>query len=110
MSSNNDHTVMAFILGAAAGGLAALLLAPESGRDTRRRLRDGAEDYYDRGSDRVRELAGDTRDRASDVSDTVKDHVSGVGRTARTQVEAMREAAEEAKEAYLKERRRQARG
>ena len=36
------YTALAFLIGAAAGGITALLLAPEKGKITRRRLREGA--------------------------------------------------------------------
>ncbi|MBK6900122.1 MAG: YtxH domain-containing protein [bacterium] len=39
--SRNTNTLMAFVLGAAMGGIAALLLAPDKGEVTRRRLREG---------------------------------------------------------------------
>ena len=40
----NKQNTVAFLIGAAVGGAAALLLAPESGVETRRRLAQGAKD------------------------------------------------------------------
>jgi gas vesicle protein len=107
MSTNNDNTVMAFVLGAAVGGLAALLLAPRSGQETRRRLLETAEDLYETGEEKVKEVTSDVRERATEVGETVKDRVEGATEGARSQVDAVKEAASEAKHTYQKERRRQ---
>ncbi len=107
MSSNSDNTVMAFVLGAAAGGLAALLLAPRSGEETRRQLRETATDLQEKGEEKVREVSAEARDRASDVGGTVKEQVHDVTETAQSQLDAVKEAAEEARDTYRKELRRQ---
>lgn len=39
---NTGKSIMAFIAGAAAGAIAALLMAPESGAKTREKIRNGA--------------------------------------------------------------------
>lgn len=39
---NTGKSIMAFIAGAAAGAVAALLMAPESGAKTREKIRNGA--------------------------------------------------------------------
>ncbi len=48
MSRTQDVTA-AFVLGAVAGGVAALLLAPEKGERTRKQLKDGASQLVKRG-------------------------------------------------------------
>jgi gas vesicle protein len=97
-----------FVAGAALGGIAALLLAPHSGKKTRklirrmaRDLRDMADegldelgDRFGEGKERVREEAGRVReaihDRVEDVrgraNDTAK-AVRGAGATAREELE-----------------------
>jgi Gas vesicle protein len=40
-------SVIAFLAGAVIGAAAAILLAPDSGRNTRRRIREMAQDEYD---------------------------------------------------------------
>ena len=52
------NTLLAFALGALAGAVVALLYAPSSGEETRRKLRDKAK----AGRDRVAGLADDGRD------------------------------------------------
>ena len=42
--------MIAFLIGAVAGGVAALLLAPQSGAQTRSRLKRGARDLRDKGA------------------------------------------------------------
>lgn len=55
---SSGHTLLAFALGALAGAAVALLYAPASGAETRRKLRDKARE----GQDRVSDLAEDGRD------------------------------------------------
>lgn len=54
---------LGFILGGVLGGCLALLIAPESGRRTRERLRDLAADVRDKTVD----LSEDLRDKAEDA-------------------------------------------
>lgn len=107
MSSNTGNTTMAFLLGAAAGGLAALLLAPRSGEETRKRLKDSAEEIYEQGEEKVKSASSQVRERASDVGESVKEHVDDATSATRSRVDAVKEAADEAKHTYDKERRRQ---
>ncbi len=51
---------LGLLIGAALGAGAALMLAPDKGRHTRRRLRRGAEHLYERGSEGLAELVEDT--------------------------------------------------
>jgi gas vesicle protein len=53
--------------GAGLGAAFALLLAPQSGRKTRRRIRRWGEDFTDRVTDTVEELGTDARRVASDA-------------------------------------------
>lgn len=57
------NTLLAFALGALAGAAIALLYAPASGEETRRKLRRRAR----QGRDRVSELVNEGRDRVADV-------------------------------------------
>ena len=50
--------ILAFVLGAVTGAAVALLMAPASGEETRRRLADRARE----GADRAREVAGQGRE------------------------------------------------
>ena len=70
-----------FLLGAALGAGAALLLAPASGEETRRRISRGARRLKDSAADALDELRDewdDIRDRATETVDEVKATVRGV--------------------------------
>lgn len=60
------NTIAAFAIGALLGAAVALLLAPASGEETRRKLKQQAKD----GADRLKRAAGDLVD---DVKDRVKE-------------------------------------
>ncbi len=116
MSDSRD-TILAFVLGAIAGGMTALLMAPESGRETRRRLRDGAQDMYSRGNEyaneksrEVRETVGEysqqAREKAKEAVGTARGKASDLAEKATSRVDAAKEAWQEGKEAYEKEMKR----
>ncbi len=55
--SNNGSRLAMFAIGATMAGTTALMLAPRSGAETRRRIRRNVGDTYDRGERRVRARA-----------------------------------------------------
>lgn len=55
-NNTRGSTAVAFLLGAVAGGITALLLAPQSGADTRRRLKRGAHDLRETGGRMAHEM------------------------------------------------------
>lgn len=55
------------LLGAAIGAGVALLMAPDSGRKTRRRIRRVAGDFADTAQDRWEEVSDDVRTRVDDA-------------------------------------------
>ncbi len=55
------------VCGAAIGAAAALLMAPESGRKTRKRLHRAAEDLRETATDRWDEVADDVRERVEEA-------------------------------------------
>jgi hypothetical protein len=61
-----------FLIGAAAGAAVALLVAPHSGRITRRLLKRRAEDA----ADLVGERAGELRERGEEILEAAKEKVS----------------------------------
>lgn len=87
MSGERGHTLLAFILGGVIGAGVALLLAPDSGAETRRRIREGfddAEDWargrydntldrLDKGKDRVRTIMSEKREDIRAAIDAGKD-------------------------------------
>ena len=72
---NSSSSLMAFVLGAAAGAAVALLYAPGTGSESRTRLKEGARRLRDTAGDRL----GDARHAVADGASTVKD-VIGTGK------------------------------
>lgn len=52
------HVVIGMMAAAAVGAVVGLLFAPEKGKDTRKKIRDGASDLADRVKDGAYDLAG----------------------------------------------------
>lgn len=48
MNENTKNVIQGFLIGAAAGIVAGLLLAPTSGKDTRKKIADSAKDLSDK--------------------------------------------------------------
>lgn len=67
---NNDvaRTALTFAAGAAAGGLAALLFAPMSGRDLRTRIAEEAESGREAAEGKLHELQERTNEKLSELS------------------------------------------
>lgn len=67
----DDRTAFSFVVGLALGALigagAALLMAPQSGRRTRRRIARTAEDWSDTARDRLQDATDDVRRAAEDA-------------------------------------------
>jgi gas vesicle protein len=78
MKKETSNVMVAFLLGAVAGSVAALLLAPASGADTRKKLADGLRK---------------AKDKALDGLENAKDYAA-------THKDAIKEAYQEGKEAY----------
>ena len=102
MGKSSD-TALAFLLGAVTGGIIALLLAPEKGEVTRKKIRDGATDLYGKGKGWTGEKGKELRHKAGDASGWVKEKVGDATETARHQVDAVKSAVAEGKEAYRRE-------
>ncbi len=78
MKKETSNVMVAFLVGAVAGSVAALLLAPASGADTRKKLADGLRK---------------AKDKALDGFESAKDFAG-------THKEAIKEAYQEGKDAY----------
>jgi gas vesicle protein len=72
------------LTGAVVGGGVALLYAPNSGKKTRKLIKDSATDFADEVVDTVKE-------ETAQVIDTVEDAVSGVERKGKAVVKAMKD-------------------
>ncbi|MEJ2336883.1 MAG: YtxH domain-containing protein [Gemmatimonadales bacterium] len=64
---DGDEFVLGVLVGALLGAGAALLLAPESGKRTRRRIRRSAEDLTDAAGDTLQTVADDAKRLADDA-------------------------------------------
>jgi gas vesicle protein len=97
-SSDDSHvgTAVTFLLiGMGAGALAALLLAPKTGKQLRRDLKRGYEDAKDSVGDWADEAKGRTREAGERVRDFAKrgvDMAEDLRDTAREKVEPLRRA------------------
>jgi gas vesicle protein len=80
MKKETSNVLVAFLLGAVAGSVAALLLAPASGADTRKKLADGLRK---------------AKDKALDGLENAKEYAA-------THKDAIKEAYAEGKEAYAR--------
>lgn len=67
---------LGILLGAAVGAGVALLLAPQSGRKTRKQLSRNAEELRDRASDRWDTLAEEVRDRVDEALTSARKRLS----------------------------------
>jgi hypothetical protein len=88
MNNNNPRgsAAIAFLLGAVAGGIAALLLAPQSGAQTRRRLRRGAHDLREKG----KQFALEMGERTDIVTGAMKGAMSEAKHTYRDEMDKRR--------------------
>ena len=100
---SKENTTLAFVAGALMGGVAALLLAPQSGRETREQVQGTARDAIDQGREKIGDAADNVAHRARSARDTVSDSASKVSDTAQDQVDAVREAVDAGRQAYSEE-------
>lgn len=92
MSNYGREPAMGFLLGVVAGGVAALLLAPNSGRETRRKIRTGAYELKDTVGAKAHRIADATHAGVDSVTDAAK-----------SQIGAVRGAVSEGRDAYRRE-------
>ncbi len=85
---SSSGVLLAFLSGAALGAVAALLLAPQSGRESREQLRG----YARRAEDNLRDLAGRAGETFEEVVDQGKEFVDEKKSVLREAFEAGREA------------------
>jgi len=95
---SSAEVLLAFLSGAALGAVAALLLAPQSGSESREQLRG----YARRAEESLRDFAGDAGERFEEVVDQGKEFVEAKKSILREAFEAGREA--------MKREREQVRG
>lgn len=74
--STNGKVMLALLIGAAAGAAAALLFAPESGADTRRKISEGVSDLGKKIMGRGEEMADEAGDMYDNARSTVRSKVT----------------------------------
>lgn len=94
MSRSTDGLV-GFLLGAAAGGIAGVLLAPAKGAETRHRLSEGGKRAAHKGKEALVSLEDSVREKGHEM-----------GEAARHQMGAVRGAVQDAKDTYRRETNR----
>lgn len=100
---DKENTTLAFVAGALVGGVTALLLAPQSGRETRNQVKGTARDAIETGREKVGEVADTVAERARGAGETVSESASKVSDTAQGQIGAVREAVDAGRSAYSDE-------
>jgi len=90
--NNNPRSsaAVAFLIGAVAGGITALLLAPQTGAHTRRRLRRGAESLYRRGEGLAQDLEGTVAEKTDAITGAIRGAVSETKHTYRDELDKRR--------------------
>jgi len=101
--SRNGEVLLAFLLGAGTGAVTALLFAPEKGEVTRKRLKEGADNFSKKGADLIKATRGVVEDTTREVVGASKRKAEELGGTVKRQADAVREAIAEGKEAYHRE-------
>jgi gas vesicle protein len=89
MNRETSNVLLGFLVGAVAGGVAALLFAPSPGKETRQKIADG----LGQGCDKLYKEYEHAKEYARDKKETVKEY-------AKTQKEALKEGLHEGTEAY----------
>jgi gas vesicle protein len=106
MSKSSD-TLLAFFIGAVAGGITALLLAPDKGSETRRKLRQGASELYAKGEKVLDEAGHAVGEKVHDLSSAARGKAGELVGAARHQVDAVKAAVSEGRDAYRRELHRE---
>lgn len=99
MSDDKGSTLLVFLLGGIIGAGLAVLYAPDSGYETRRRLREGYDDAEDWAKDRI----GDAKERIEGRTDKVKDLLDDKKEDIRAAIDAGKDAYHKGKEKFFKE-------
>ncbi len=96
---DNREACMGFFAGAVIGAAVAMLYAPASGSDTRRRLRNAGCDLRDKAVDSANELAQTATDRFSEAKATVQNRVNTAVDKINTEASRVAHAVKDGKEA-----------
>jgi len=90
--------LLSFLLGGVVGAGLALLIAPQSGEQTRRKIKELADDI----KDRTNEYISETRDKVSAAADESKGYYDEKKSLIQAAIEAGKDAYEKEKEKFAK--------
>ena len=97
--SNSGAVLAALLAGAATGVILGLLYAPEEGAETRKKIKDKANDLKDKAVDEYGKTSEVVKDKYSEVSSTVKDKYNTLSSTVK---ETAQNVASTVKDSYDK--------
>ena len=103
MKSETSNTLLAFLVGVATGGITALLLAPTSGTELRRKIGESADKAREDALKTAREAGQKVAKAYEETAERARDVAGEVKATAEAQREAVKQAFKEGKAAYDKE-------
>ena len=78
MARNTGNTILALITGAAIGVGAGILLAPEDGKKTRKKIKKSFDKTQEDLKKKVNELTDTLKDRAGDMKGSLEENVENV--------------------------------
>lgn len=102
-----NQALLAFLAGAAAGGIAGLLLAPSSGDELRRRIGEGAEKTRDDARERVRAVGEKVHESYDATAERAREMVGQAWASAEAHRMAVKQALHEGMAAYERELRKE---
>jgi gas vesicle protein len=89
--SDNGKVLSALLLGAAAGAVLGLLMAPDKGSNTRKRIQDGASQLIDELTEKIKEgkeAINDLREKAMNTAADLKDRTMSKAEQLKNDAEA----------------------
>ncbi len=96
--SGSGALLLSFLLGGVVGAGLALLIAPQAGEETRRKIRNLADDI----KDRTNEYINETRERVSSVADDGRSYYDEKKSLVKAAIDAGKDAYEKEKEKFAK--------
>jgi gas vesicle protein len=103
MSNERSTSLLAFLLGAVTGSVAALLLAPTSGRELREKIGDGAQKTRDTAIETARHAGEKVTAKYEEATERAREMATGAKESAESHGKAVKEAVKEGKAAYDRE-------
>jgi gas vesicle protein len=103
MSNEGSNSLMAFLLGALTGGVAALLFAPSSGRELREKIGESAEKARATAQDTARQTRERVHEKYEEGTEKARELATSARESAETRGKAVKEAIKEGKAAYERE-------